>query len=334
MARSANQKLKLLYLAQYLLEESDEQHPISVQQMIAYLGAQGVSAERKSIYDDMASLSDFGLDVIHTTGRSAGYYIGSRTFELPELKLLVDAVQSSRFLTHRKSLELIGKIESLASRHDALSLQRQVYVTNRIKNMNESIYYNVDEIHAAIAEDRQICFRYFEYAVPKQRVFRRGGAQYHISPFALTWDDENYYMIGYDSEAQKLKHYRVDKMTGIELSDRARDGHAVFGAIDMGSYAGTLFGMFSGDVQTVRLRFENRLVGVVLDRFGTDTIITPDGEAHFTVQVRVAVSEQFFGYLAGFGSAVEILSPEPVKQAMRRHITAIASIYEKDSVSE
>ena len=333
MARSANQKLKLLYLAQYLLEESDEQHPLSVQQMIAYLAARDISAERKSIYDDMAALEQFGLDVIHAKTRPAGYYIGSRRFELAELKLLVDAVQSSRFLTHKKSIELIGKIESLASRNEANSLQRQVYVTNRIKTMNESIYYNVDEIHAAIAEDKKISFRYFDYAVPKARVFRHDGRPYIVSPFALTWDDENYYMIAYDTNAGILKHYRVDKMTSIGLTDLPRDGREAFAAIDMGKYAGTLFGMFSGSVETVSLRFENRLAGAVIDRFGTEIILTPDGEDHFTTQVRVAVSEQFFGYIAGFGGAAQILGPASVKAAMRDHIRQIAALYEKDSVS-
>ncbi len=332
MARSQNQKLKLLYLAQYLMEESDEEHPLSTRQLIARLAAQDISAERKSIYDDIAALQRFGMDIEYAGRR--GYYLASRAFELPELKLLVDAVQSSRFLTLNKSLSLIGKIESLASRFEAQSLQRQVYVTNRIKTMNESIYYNVDELHDAIAHDRQITFQYFEYAVPKQRVFRRGGAQYRISPFALTWDNENYYLIGYDSAAGILKHFRVDKMVNIRPADAFRDGKEVFRALDMGEYTGTLFGMFSGEAQSVLLRFENRLAGAVIDRFGSDVSLMPDGETHFTVRVRAAVSEQFFGYLAGFGAAVQILSPDSVADAMCRHIEAIAALYKKDSVSD
>jgi predicted DNA-binding transcriptional regulator YafY len=334
MARSSNQKLKTLYLAQYLMEESDEQHLLTVQQMITYLASNGITAERKSIYDDLDALAQFGLDILHVEGRSGGYYLASRPFELAELKLLVDAVQSSRFLTRKKSLELIGKIESLASRHEAQSLQRQVFVTNRIKTMNESIYYNVDELHAAIALDRQITFRYFEYAVPKQRVYRHGGAPYRISPFALTWDDENYYLIGYDDAAQRLKHFRVDKMTGIAVTDAERTGKEVFGQLDLGLYAGTLFGMFSGETQDVLLRFENRLVGAVIDRFGSDVAVMPDGDTHFTIRVRVAVSEQFFGYLAGFGAAAQVLEPPSVAAAMAKHIESIAALYKKDSVSE
>ncbi len=324
MPRSENQKLKLLYLAQYLMEQSDENHPLSVQQMIQHLSAKGISAERKSVYDDIDALTRFGFDIERTSTRPVGYYLASRPFELAELN---DAVQSSRFLTHKKSLALIGKIESLASVHEARSLQRQVYVQNRIKTMNESIYYNVDELHSAIAHDRQITFQYFDYAVSKQRVLRHGGARYTVSPFALTWDDQNYYLIAYDAAAEKLKHYRVDKMVSIQLTDAHRDGKEMFRSFDMGAYAETLFGMFSGAVEEVRLRFANRLAGAVIDRFGAGVSLIPDGDTHFTVCVRAAISEQFYGYLAGFGAAVEVLSPQSVVDGMRQHIATIAALY-------
>lgn len=330
MPRSANQKLKLLYLAQYLVQESDEAHPLSVRQLIDYLARQGISAERKSIYDDMEALSQFGLDVLRA-GRG-GYYLASRTFELAELKLLVDAAASSRFLTEKKSLSLISKLESLASRHEAGALARQVVVAHRIRAMNESIYYNVDELHDAIARDRVVTFLYFEYTVPKARVYRRGGARYRVSPFALTWDDENYYLIAYDASAGILKHFRVDKMVSIAVEDAPREGREVFDALDIGTYTGTLFGMFSGTAEDVRLRFENRLAGAVIDRFGADAVLVPDGAAHFTVCVRAAVSDQFFGYLAGFGAAVQVLSPAHVAEAFRAHIDAIAALYKKDGV--
>ena len=212
MAKSANQKLKLLYLQKYLLEHSDENHPVTVADMIAYLAGHDISAERKSIYDDLEALRQFGLDIIKTSGRSTGYFVGERDFELPELKLLVDSVQSSKFITHKKTLSLIKKIESLASVHDAQLLQRQVYVRGRVKSMNESVYYNVDEISAAINADRSIKFKYFEYSVAKERRFRKNGAIYQVSPFALIWDDENYYLLGWDANAEMFKHYRVDKM--------------------------------------------------------------------------------------------------------------------------
>lgn len=330
MPRSANQKLKLLYLAQYLAQESDEAHPLSVRQLIDHLALHGIAAERKSIYDDLDALSRFGMDILRT-GRS-GYYLASRTFELAELKLLVDAAASSRFLTEKKSLSLISKLESLASRHEAGALARQVVVTHRIRTMNESIYYNVDELHDAIARDRVVTFLYFEYTVPKARVYRHGGARYRVSPFALTWDDENYYLIAYDDAAGILKHFRVDKMVSIAVEDAPREGRAVFDALDLGAYTGALFGMFSGATEDVRLRFENRLAGAVIDRFGADAVLVPDGPAHFTVCVRVAVSDQFFGYLAGFGPAVRVLSPTRVARRFAEHIDAIAALYKKDGV--
>lgn len=330
MARSSNQKLKLLYLAQFFMEETDETHPLSVQQLIERLAAQDIAAERKSIYDDIEALRQFGMEILKS-GRG-GYYLAERTFELAELKLLVDLCASSRFLTEKKSRSLIGKLESLASRYEAGSLARQVVVAHRIRTMNESIYYNVDELHDAISRDRAVTFHYFEYVVPKDRVYRHGGALYHISPFALTWDDENYYLIGFDENAGILKHFRVDKMEHITVTDTPRAGGEVFGRIDLGTYTDTLFGMFSGSPESVLLRFENRLAGAVIDRFGADIAVMPDGKDHFTVRVRAAVSDQFFGYLSGFGAAVEVLSPRSVVEKYRAHIEAIAALYKKDGV--
>ena len=328
MARSPNQKLKLLYLMQFLLEKSDENHPLTVQEMIDALAKHDISAERKSIYDDLEALRLFGLDIVQSKGKTTGYYIASRDFELPELKLLVDSVQSSKFITHKKTLALIRKIERLASVYDAQLLQRQVYVRNRVKSMNESVYYNVDEISNAINADRQIRFRYFELDVNKQRRFRHNGAVYEISPFALMWDDENYYMLGYDAAAGKMKHYRVDKMVGIEATRQERQGKDCFAGIDMSAYSKQIFGMFTGSEQTVKLRFENPLVGAVIDRFGKEVMLIPDGDEHFTVSVDVAVSPQFYAWLFGFGTAVEILSPESARREMSERAKAVAVLYE------
>lgn len=318
MPKSSNQKLKLLYLMQYLLQNSDEAHPISVSQMIDELARHDIRAERKSIYDDIESLRLFGLDIIQSRGKTTGYYVGGRDFELPELKLLVDSVQSSKFITEKKTLGLIRKIESLASIYDAQLLQRQVYVRNRVKSMNESVYYNVDEISNAITQDRIIRFRYYDYTITKERRFRKDGAWYEISPFSLMWDDENYYMLGYDAHAEKLKHYRVDKMTEISALEQARSGKDEFKKLDMSQYSKKVFGMFTGEVQTVRLRFENRLVGPVIDRFGRDTLIVASDESHFTVSVDVAVSPQFFAWVFAFGTAAEILSPESVREGFKQ----------------
>ena len=325
MARSERQKLKLLYLRDYLLRNTDEQHPVTMKQIIAHLEQNDILAERKSIYTDIEMLRTYGMDIIQESGN---YYVGSRHFELPELKLLVDSVQSSKFITYKKTGSLIKKIEEMASIYEAQLLNRQVYVMNRIKSMNESIYYNVDEIHSGIAHNRKIRFRYFEYTIKKERSFRKDGEFYEVSPFALTWDDENYYMVAYDSDAQIIKHYRVDKMTDISVMDGDRDGKEHFESLDMGTYAKKVFGMFSGKEQTVRLRVANHLVGAILDRFGKDVSIIPDGEENFTVSVDVVVSPQFFGWISGFGPDAVITSPDDVVKLMRRHISSINEQYQ------
>ena len=327
MPKSSNQKLKLLYLMQMLLERSDENHPLTVQDMIDELSQHDISAERKSIYADLEALQLFGLDIVRSKGKSTGYYIASRDFELPELKLLVDSVQSSKFITHKKTLSLIKKIEGLASVYDAQLLQRQVYVRNRVKSMNESVYYNVDEISGAISRDRAIRFNYFEFDVNKQRRYRHDGKVYEISPFALMWDDENYYMLGYDPEAEKLKHYRVDKMTNIESAETERSGKELFAGMDMSSYSKQVFGMFTGSEQTVKLRFENRLAGAVIDRFGKEVMLIPDGNEHFTVSADIAVSPQFYAWVFGFGTAVEILSPDSARHELAQLAKSVSRIY-------
>ena len=329
MARSSYQKLKPLYIMKYLLQNTDEDHPVTVNQIIGYLESQGISAERKSIYSDIEALQYFGLDIVQSgSGRACGYYIAHRNFELPELKLLVDSVQSSKFITHKKTASLIKKIETLASVHEAQLLNRQVFVKNRIKTMNESIYYNVDEIHNGISKNKKIRFLYFEYNVQKERQYRRNGAYYVVSPFALTWDDENYYMVAYDSDAAMIKHYRVDKMEKISiLEDEDRDGLEAYQALDMAVYARKTFGMFTGKEENVVLRFENHLVGAVLDRLGRDVFIVPDGPDHFTVRTDVIVSPQFFAWVLGFGASAQILGPQPVVHKMREHIQSVAALY-------
>ncbi len=333
MARTSNQKLKLLYVMDFLLRNTDAEHPASANRIIEYLEGQGFPAERKSIYDDIEALRQFGIDVeLIDSRRSGGYYVASRNFELPELKLLVDSVQSSKFITHQKTTSLIRKIEKLASAYEAQLLQRQVYVANRIKTMNESIYYNVDAIHTGISRNRKIRFKYFEYTVTKERRYRRDGAYYVVSPFALTWDDENYYLVAFDSEAGIIKHYRVDKMTNISAIEEPRDGMDVYKELDMAVYARKVFGMFSGEEQTVRLRFANHLIGAVLDRLGQDAIVVPDGDEHFTVTTQVVVSPQFFAWMSGFVDEAKVVAPEEVVRQMREHARKVAAQYEEGSV--
>ncbi len=328
MPKSPNQKLKLLFIMQLLLEKSDERHPVSMNEIIAHLEANAISAERKSIYDDLESLRLFGMDIIQQRGANGGYYIAGRDFELPELKLLVDSVQSSKFITQKKTMALIKKIESLASVYEAQLLHRQVYVKNRIKNMNESIYYNVDEIHNGIATDCKICFKYFEYSISKEKICKHGGAPYCVSPFALTWDDENYYMIGFDSEAGIIKHFRVDKMMEISVLGEKRDGRESFENLDLAAYSSTLFGMFTGKEERVTLEFSNKLIGPVIDRFGKDIPVIPVDEEHFHAHVEAAISPQFFGWLCGFGNGVRVIAPENVVRQMREHLEAIGRLYQ------
>ena len=328
MARSAYQKLKPLYIMNYLLQNSDEDHLVSMSQLIEHLAAHGIPSERKSVYDDIEALRVFGLDIVQGgSGKNAGYYIANRSFELPELKLLVDSVQSSKFITHKKTATLIKKIETLASIHEAQLLNRQVYVKNRIKTMNESIYYNIDAIQSGISQNKKIQFKYFEYTVQKTRHYRKDGAFYVVSPFARTWDDENYYLVAFDSQAGIIKHYRVDKMTEISSTEEDRDGLDAYQALDMAVYARKVFGMFSGEEESVQLRFENHLVGAVLDRLGQDVFIIADGDDHFTVRADVVVSPQFFAWVTGFGAAAQIIGPDDVVEKMRQHINSVAALY-------
>lgn len=328
MPRSFNQKLKPFYVMNYLLENTDEEHTVTVNQIIAHLEAQGISAERKSIYSDIEALQVLGVDIERVdSGNYVGYYVASRTFELPELKLLVDSVQSSKFITHKKTASLIKKIEKLASIHEAQLLNRQVFVKNRIKTMNESIYYNVDEIHNGISKNKRIKFLYFEETVSGERNYRHGGAYYVVSPFALTWDDENYYMVAYDSDAQMIKHYRVDKMEKISVTDETRDGLEAYNALDMAVYAKKTFGMFTGHEVNVAMRFDNHLVGAVRDRLGRDVFIVADGPDHFTVRADVVVSPLFFAWVCGFGAQAVITGPSEVVEQMKKHVDAIAAQY-------
>lgn len=335
MPKSANQKQRILFLLRLLLERTDEQHPMTVREMIGELERQGLCAERKAIYDDLEALRLFGLDIETRDGRGGAYYVASRTFELPELKLLVDAVQASKFITHKKSNQLIGKVESLASVHEAKQLQRQVYVSNRVKTVNETIYYGVDRIHAAISQGSKISFLYFAWklcfgeAQKVQKEFRHESQRYVVSPWALIWDDENYYLVGYDAQAERIKHYRVDKMEDIQITGEAREGQAHFQRFDPAVYANRLFGMFGGREEQVLLRFDEALVGVVVDRFGREASIRRSREGCFELSVRVEVSPQFFSWLFGFGRQVEILKPAAVRQEFLEQLRAVKELYQE-----
>ena len=327
MPRAGNQKLKLIYLLDMLMTQSDENHPLNTAALIEGLNRQGISAERKSIYADIECLVSYGYDIEHTGGKNGGYYMASRRFELPELKLLVDAVQSSKFITAKKSEQLIRKLEGLANKYDAGELNRQVYVSNRVKNMNESIYYNIDKLHRAMNENRQIIFSYFEWTRDKEKKLRRNGKKYCVSPWSLCWDDENYYLVSYDNEEGIIKHFRVDKMLDIELDDAERVGKDIFSEFDSAIYSRQVFGMFGGTPELVTLKCKNRLAGVIIDRFGTQINMRVCDEDYFEVTVKVCVSPPFLSWVFMFGGDMEILSPESAKKSFCEQISAAKVLY-------
>ena len=330
MAKSSNQKLKLVYLMKILLEKTDETHSITMSEIIDALQAYGIGAERKSLYDDLETLRVYGMDIIGTQeDRKYYYHVGNRQFELAELKLLVDSVQSAKFITEGKSNELIKKIEGLASQYEASQLHRQVFVNGRVKTMNESIYYNVDRIHTAIAENSRIRFRYFQWNVDKEMELRHNGAVYEVSPWALSWDDENYYLIAYDGIRGIIKHFRVDKMLNIESSGEQREGKQMFKSFNMAAYARKTFGMYGGVEEWIRIKCDNSLAGVMIDRFGKDISMTRLNEKQFVATVDVAVSRQFMAWVIGLGDGAEIIGPESVVDEMREEIKRLAGQYGK-----
>lgn len=322
MAKSSNQKTKLLHLCHILLRQTDEDHPITVAQMIEALAKADIKAERKSIYDDLEALSQFGLDIQCRKGKTPGWFVGERDFELPELKLLMDAVQSSRFITQKKSDALIRKLEGLASIHQAGQLQRQVFVSGRIKLMNESIYYNVDKLHTAIAGQKAITFKYFDYDIARKKVFRQEGKRYVVSPYGLIWNSENYYLVAFDHAHQEMRHYRVDKMTEIVVTCLGREGRDRYPGFQLAEYGQKHFGMYSGQEVKVTLRGRRDKAGLVWDRFGQDIILVPDGEEHFTVTLPVVISPQFFGWLLGLDGSITITGPKQAVAAYRRCLAA------------
>ena len=325
LAKSPHQKLKLLYLSQILRQKTDEEHGLTIQQMVDALAEHGISAERKSIYDDLEALRLFGMDITLIQAKGYRYFLANREFELPELKLLADAVASSKFITEKKSAQLIKKIEGLASDYEAHQIQRQVLVANRVKTMNERVYYNVDAIHQAIAGERQISFRYFDYNIDKEKIYRDNGELRTASPYALVWDDENYYMVAYYEKYETIAQFRIDKMEDITVLDIPcvpRPDN-----FDVAAYSKKIFNMYGGEEEMVKLRFDCSLIGVVLDRFGKDILIEKLNETSFVVRVHIAISPTFLGWLFQFGDRVEILSPKNLVEQMKQQLENVTSLY-------
>lgn len=325
MAKGANQKKKLFYILELLTQESDEIHPVTTERIIEYLAGNGISAERKSIYDDAHALQELGYDVI-SCGRR-GYYLGAREFELAELKLLVDAVQSSKFLTERKSNQLIKKLSRFCSRFEAGKLQRQVHVFDRVKTMNESVLYLVDTIHEAIAGNRMISFQYMKWNGEKKLVSRHEGKRYLVSPYMLMWEEENYYLVAYDEVAGGRRYYRVDKMAKIKIEETTRTHKEEFAKENAALLSKKTFGMYDGKEERVRISFEEPLLNVVLDRFGTEVILISKGEHKYEASVDVQVSQQFFGWVCGV-SGVKICEPEWVAEQYKEHLLKQSEWYQ------
>ena len=329
MPSGKNQKLKLCYLSQIMLAKTDENHHLTMPEIQGYLEDYGVTADRKALYKDMDALKVLGIDVLgqKTKGGGYDYYVASKPFDVAELKLLVDSIQSSKFITEKKSKALIEKIGTLASEYEAEQLKRQVTVHGRVKTMNESIYYIVDDIHRAIAENKKITFEYMKWNISKKMEKRKEG-KYKVSPWALTWDDENYYLIAFDEEAEKIKHYRVDKMKSIEVTDEKREGKTDFRDFNLAEYAKMSFGMYGGEKTHVAIAFREDMVGVLLDRFGTNIPVRASKkEGWYDTEVEVAVSDQFLGWIFALGDGVKITGPARVVTKMKDKIKNIGGMY-------
>ena len=316
MPKSDNQKLKIFYILDYLQQNSHEEHPVRAAELIHMLDRQhNIRCDRKTVYSDIAALMDYGVDIVTKSGKNGGYFIASRNFELSELKLLIDAVQSSRYLTEKKSRELIEKLCKECSVHDARLMKRNVLVSGRVKSMNETIYYSVDTIQEAIAENKQITFRYFDWGIDGKRRYRE--KDYQASPYGLCQDSEYYYLLAH-SDRHGVTSYRIDRMSDIALSSADRTPCPELTDKALIEHANRLFHMYSGDAVDVKMRFHKDLTNVVIDRFGNNTILIPDGDDHFVFTVRVAVSPMFLSWVIGFGKKARIVYPESVKDQCRQ----------------
>lgn len=327
MAKQQNQKLKIPYIAKMLLEETDDQHGLSMSQIIERLAEHGISAERKSIYDDIAALREFGFDIITRHAATTEYAIGARDFEFPELLLLVDAVQSSRFLTERKSAALVNRIKRLASVHEAEQLDKRMHVEGRIKMQNESIYYNVDAIQRALQAQRRISFYYFEYDVAKNRLLRHKGEPYIENPVCLVYSDEYYYLITYNDKHDDFVRYRVDRMLEIEVTDEPMTRNESIANFDVEQFSLRSFGMYDGESVATQLLVDHAALGAVIDRFGKDASMCKVDDQTTRVHVTVLKSTVFFGWLAQFGTQIRIEKPVSLAREYRDHLRAIADSY-------
>lgn len=336
MAKFKNQKLKLLYLQKIMFENTDEDHGLTLQEIIDELEKYDIQAERKSLYSDIELLAQYGFEITHAkNGRRVEYKLTSgRKFQLAEVKLMIDAIQSTRFITKRKTYDLIKKLEKEVSVHEAKQLQRTVFIEKRSKTYNESIYVSIDNIYRAIQKQKQISFNYYEWYVSyggAEKVFLRAkkdGKPYQVSPWCMIWDDEKYYLVAYDHLQSKVKHFRIDKIKNVEILDTPQRGMKAIESFDVSAYVKQTFGMFGGDTpQEVTLRIDNRLIGVIKDRFGEDFVVMRADEARSDIVVSVYPSQQFFGWVFGLGNKVTLISPQSVVEDFKKNIQKISKNY-------
>lgn len=328
MPKNQNQKQKMLYIKNMLERETDCEHGLSMADFLARLKEIGIDAERKSIYDDIECLRASGMDIKLSRGKRFTYYLDNRMFETAELKLLVDAVQVAKVLTIEQSRQLIKKIEQLTGIHEAKKLNRHVVIQGRNKTVNEDVYQAIDAIHEAIFANRKIRFYYFDWTVEKKKLLRHGGTPYEISPWALVWNDEQYYLVAYDHKSAMIRHYRVDKMIDVSVIDEEREGQKHFSDFRLDAYSNRVFGMFTAEEKRVTLECDNDMIGVIMERFGEDVMVIPYGENVFRVTVTVAVSTWFFSWLFGFGNKIRIISPDDVREEYRKKIIKTLEEYD------
>ncbi|WP_028241861.1 helix-turn-helix transcriptional regulator [Pseudobutyrivibrio ruminis] len=321
MPHVGGQKLKILNEYQILMTESDENHQINAIEMTRRLQERGIPAERKTVYKDMSTLIDAGIDVVKG---EKGYYIGSRVFELAELKLLVDAVGASKFISQKKTKELVDKITGLASIDEAAQLSRQVVVPEKASSGNEKIFYTIDVIYQCLDNDRKMSFKYQEWTVTKEMQPRHGGKTYVVSPAFLLRNDENYYLVAFDDDSRQIRHYRVDKMISAAMTSEERSGAEERASLNPQEYVKQHISMFAGEERVVTIRFEKRLIGVVLDKFGKEIDVRPDGVDYIKARISVAISPQFYGWLTGVGAT--ICFPEAEEEKFKEYLRKILDL--------
>jgi predicted DNA-binding transcriptional regulator YafY len=321
MAGVEQPRLKLLYVLKLLEEESDEENGVTMSRILAYLEQHGVSAERKSIYRDLATLQEFGYEIEKNGARPVEYCLNTRTFALAELKLLVDAVQSAQFISKEMTDKLIRKLASQTSRSRASDLRRQVHYAGRVKSDNDHVYYTTGTLHDAINHNRRVTFKYIEHTLDRGTQPRRDGEPYEISPYALVWNDDRYYVVGHYERYGKVCNFRVDRMKSV--TPLKTQNHPEPGDFRLENYIKNEFSLFTGETVSLDVLFDNSLINPVMDRFGVSTTILPHGPNHFIAHIQAAVSPVFYSWLFQFGSSATILTPERIAKEYRERVKEV-----------